>query len=200
MPIPIWDIKKKGIDFYNTFKKVETMSGHNKWSKIKHKKGTADAKRSKEFSKLVRLISMESKQSDGDSASPSLKMAIDKAKQANMPKDVIERAIQKGNSKDAGDISSVTYEAYGPGGVAIIIEGETDNKNRTGAEVKHLLSSFGAELAAPGSALWAFEKKDGVYEAKNKVPVAGDDKTKLDLITDTLLEQEDVLGVYTNAI
>lgn len=175
------------------------MSGHNKWSKIKHKKTATDAKKSREFSKLVRLISLESKQAGEDIQSPALKMAIEKAKQANMPKDVIERAIVKGAGKDQGTMDHVTYEAYGPGGAAIIILGITDNRNRTGAEIKHILSSHGMQLAEPGAALWAFEKEPSGYTPKTKTPLLSGDKEELYSLVDDLREHDDVQEVYTNA-
>jgi transcriptional/translational regulatory protein YebC/TACO1 len=107
------------------------MSGHNKWSKIKHKKGAEDAKRSKIFSRLSKMITNESKKANGDVSSPGLATAIESAKKENMPKDTIERAVKKGTDNDTASMDSVTYEAYGPGGCAIIIEGLTDNKNRS---------------------------------------------------------------------
>ncbi len=114
------------------------MSGHNRWSQIKHKKGITDAKKSKIFSKLVRFISVEAKLSGGKD-SPGLRTAIEKAKKVNMPGDVIERAVKK--ASEAGThMERVTYEAYGPGGVGIIIETLTDNKNRTVQDIKHILT------------------------------------------------------------
>ncbi|MCD8528014.1 MAG: YebC/PmpR family DNA-binding transcriptional regulator [Candidatus Pacebacteria bacterium] len=110
------------------------MAGHNKWSKIKHKKAVTDARKSKIFSKLVRLIQVEAKKCGGDTASANLKAAIEKAKKENMPLENIERAIKK--ASEGTDMFPVTFETYGPGGVGIIIEGLTDNNNRTNAEIK----------------------------------------------------------------
>ena len=174
------------------------MSGHNKWSKIKHKKAASDAQKSKTFGKLAKLISVESKKVDGNVNSPSLRTAIEKAKQANMPVDNINRAVQKGKSDTAANLEEVVYEAYGPGGVAIIIVGLTDNRNRTAAEIKHLLTKNGIALAEPGAALWAFEKQEGEYIPKNTVKISAAAEEKLLSIMEALEENEDVQDVYTN--
>jgi YebC/PmpR family DNA-binding regulatory protein len=175
------------------------MSGHNKWSKIKHKKGAEDAKRSNLFSKLSRQIIAESKKCNGDVSSPSLATAIDAAKKENMPKDTIERAIKKGTDKDTAALEAVTYEAYGPGGCAIVIEGLTDNKNRTAAEVRHLLSKKGIELAAQGAASWAFSKEGSKWIPNSTTPLSDDDGEKLGSLIDELDELEDIQEVFTNA-
>ncbi|PIR82519.1 YebC/PmpR family DNA-binding transcriptional regulator [Candidatus Kaiserbacteria bacterium CG10_big_fil_rev_8_21_14_0_10_59_10] len=181
------------------------MSGHSKWSKIKRQKGANDAARGVVFGKLARRIAVESKLAGGDVNAPSLRAAMDAARAANMPKDNIERAVAKGASADAAALESVTYETYGPGGAAIIIDALTDNRNRTAAEIKHLLSKLGLELAAPGSALWAFEKTDGVsaegakYEPKTTVPLSEEDDAKLMEILGAIDEHDDVQEVYTNA-
>jgi len=175
------------------------MSGHNKWSKIKHKKAATDAEKSKIFSKHARLITVESRKANGDVNSPQLKAAIEKAKKDNMPQDNIKRAVSKGAGNSAESISEVTYEAYGPGGSALIISGVTDNKNRTAAEIKHLLSKVGLSLAEPGAALWAFEKREGGWMAKTKVPLNDEDGERLGSILEKLEEHDDVQNVYTNA-
>jgi YebC/PmpR family DNA-binding regulatory protein len=174
------------------------MSGHNKWSKIKHKKGAEDAKRSQKFSKLSKLITSESKLANGDVNSPGLATAIEAAKKENMPKDTIERAVKKGTDKDATALEMVTYETYGPGGSAVIIEGLTDNKNRTAAEVRHLLSKNGYELAAPGAASWAFTKEGVSWKPNTMVDLSDDDLEKLSKLVDALDELEDVQEVFTN--
>jgi YebC/PmpR family DNA-binding regulatory protein len=133
------------------------MSGHNKWSKIKHKKAISDSKKSKEFSKLARLLTVESKKASGDISSPSLRVAIEKARGANMPSINIDRAVKKGITADAASMEAITYEAYGPGGSALVIEALTENKNKAASEIKHILSKNGSSLAAQGSATWAFE-------------------------------------------
>jgi len=175
------------------------MSGHNKWSKIKHKKGAADAKKSKVFSRLSKLITSESKRVNGDITSPGLITVIEAAKKENMPKENIERAVKKGTEKDTLSMDSVTYETYGPGGCAIIIEALTDNKNRTAAEVRHILAKNGGyELAAQGSALWAFSKVGGEWIPNSKMELSEDDGEKYGTLLDLLEENEDIQGVYTN--
>jgi YebC/PmpR family DNA-binding regulatory protein len=175
------------------------MSGHNKWSKIKNKKAVTDAQKSKIFSKLARLITVESKISGGDINSPGLRAAIEKAKRENMPSGNIDRAVKKGVGGDSGQMEQVVYEAYGPGGCAIIIEGLTDNKNRISAEIKHILSKNGLSLAAQGSATWAFEKTNEGWEPKTMAPISAQDKEKLEKIIEEFDENDDVQNVYTNA-
>jgi YebC/PmpR family DNA-binding regulatory protein len=175
------------------------MSGHNKWSKIKHKKGATDAKRSNLFSKLSRLIIAESKNSNGDLTSPSLIAAIDAAKKENMPKDTIERAVKKGTDKDTASLEEVTYEAYGPGGCAIVMEGLTDNKNRIAAEVRHLLSKKGIEIAAQGAASWAFTKVGAKWTPNTTIAISEKDGEKLGVLIDELDELEDIQEIFTNA-
>ena len=170
------------------------MSGHNKWSKIKHKKGVTDAKKSKAFTKVVRLITAEAKKAKGNKDSPGLRAAIEKAKAVNMPSTNIDRAIQKGNSEDAPDFE-VTYETYGPGGSALIIKALTDNKNRIGQEVKHILTKNGLQLASPGSALWMF---DNNFNPNNTVDLNDGEKTKMENITEQLLDNDDIQEVYKN--
>ena len=175
------------------------MSGHNKWSKIKHKKAVTDAQKSKIFSKLVKLIQVEAKICNGDINSPGLKSAIEKAKKANMPSANIERAIKKGASNDASAMEQVVYEAYGPGGVAIIIDGLTDNRNKTAQEIRHILTKNGLSLAETGSASWAFEKEGNEYKPKTMTKISDEDGEKLNKIIEELEENDDVQEVYTNA-
>lgn len=175
------------------------MSGHNKWSKIKNKKAATDAQKSKVFSKIVKLIQNESKASAGNLNSPGLKSAIEKAKAANMPSDNISRAIKKGTESNSASMEQVVYEAYGPGGVAIIIDGLTDNKNKTAQEIRHILTKNGLSLAATGSASWAFEKTGSEFIPKTMTKISDEDGEKLDKIIEELEENEDVQEVYTNA-
>ncbi len=176
------------------------MSGHNKWSKIKNKKGAEDAKKSNIFSKLSRVITAESKKCNGDVSSPSLATVIEAAKKENMPKDTIERAVKKGTDRNTAALEPVTYEAYGPGGVAIVIDALTDNKNRTVAEVKHILSDkCGAELAAIGSASWAFKREGRKMIPVTMVEIGEEDGNKLNDLVDALDALEDVQEVFTNA-
>jgi YebC/PmpR family DNA-binding regulatory protein len=174
------------------------MSGHNKWSKIKHKKGAGDAKRSQIFSRLSKLITNESKKANGNVSSPSLANAIEAAKKENMPKDTIERAVKKGTDAGTATLEPVTYESYGPGGCAIIIEALTDNKNRTAAEIRHILSKSGCELATPGAASWAFTKSGNEWKANSNVELSEDDQKKLEALVESLDDNEDVQGIYTN--
>lgn len=174
------------------------MSGHNKWSKIKNKKGVEDAKRSQVFSKLSRLITAESKKCGGNISSPSLATVIEAAKKENMPKDTIERAIKKGTDVGTVAMESVTYECYGPGGCALIMEGLTDNKNRAAAEVRSILTKQGFELAAPGSASWAFSKEANKWIANTKIDLNDEDLEKLSRLVDSLEELDDIQEVFTN--
>lgn len=177
------------------------MSGHNKWSQIKHQKSATDAAKSRAFSRFARVITLESKKATGNLSSPGLAAAIARAKVANMPKENIERAVAKGVSKDGGELEQVGYEFYGPGGVALIAVAVTDNKNRTTQEIKHLLSKNGYELGVPGSASWAFTKSpDGRYQANEpRMQVADTDEEKLNEILTLLDEHDDVQEVFTNA-
>jgi YebC/PmpR family DNA-binding regulatory protein len=138
------------------------VAGHSKWAQIKHKKKAVDAKRGQLFTKLARAIHVAAREGGGDpDGNPALALAIQKAKDARMPKENIERAIAKGTGADAGAeaIETVVYEGYGPGGVAIMVEALTDNRNRTSAEVRHAFTSHGGSLGEPGSVAWIFEKK-----------------------------------------
>lgn len=137
------------------------MSGHSKWSTIKRKKGAADAKRGKLFTKLIKEITIAAREGGGDpSANPRLRLAVDNAKASNMPADNIERAIKKATGELGGVLFyELTYEGYGPGGIAILIEVATDNKNRTVAAVRHILSKHGGSMGESGSVAWIFERK-----------------------------------------
>jgi YebC/PmpR family DNA-binding regulatory protein len=138
------------------------MSGHSKWASIKHKKAVVDARRGAHFTKLARAITVAARDGGGDpQGNAALENAIAKAKAASMPKDNIERAIAKGTGEgpDAAAIETVLYEGYGPGGVAILVEALTDNRNRTGSDVRHAFSKHGGNLGEPGSVGYLFEKK-----------------------------------------
>ena len=175
------------------------MSGHNKWSQIQRQKGAADSNKSKVWGKLAKRIAVESKKANGDVTLPGLRSIIETAKKENMPKDSIDRAIAKGTSKDSAALDAITYETYGPGGCAIVIDALTDSRNRTAQEMKHLLSELGLALASPGSALWAFEKKAEGYTPKTTVPLSAEDDEKLMRILEKIDAYDDVQGVYTNA-
>lgn len=175
------------------------MSGHSKWATIKHKKAVVDAKRSKEFGKLTRLMVVESKRVQGDPTAPSLKVIIEKAKAVNMPKENIERAIAKGRGGDMGDAESITYELYGPGGVALLVTTLTDNRNRTNQELKHLVGTLGYQMAEPGAASWAFVKESTEWVATATIPLSDEDTDALVVLVDALEDHDDVQQVYTNA-
>ena len=138
------------------------MSGHSKWSSIKHKKGAADAKRGKLFTKLARAITVAAQDGGGNvDANPTLAMAVQKARDASMPKDNIQRAIDRGTGEggDAAAIEAVSYEGYGPGGAAILVQALTDNRNRTGSDIRHAFEKHGGSLGEPNSVAWQFENR-----------------------------------------
>jgi len=147
------------------------MSGHSHWATIKHKKGAADAKRGRIWSKIARMIIVAAKNGGGDpTANLTLRYAIDKAKGANMPKDTIEKAIKKGSGGGEGvNFESIQYEGYGPGGVAIIVEILTDNRNRTGPEIRRIFEKAGSTLGTPGCVSWMFGKKGMINIATSAI-------------------------------
>ncbi len=176
------------------------MSGHNKWSSIKHKKGAADAKRGKIFSKLIKEITVAARLGGGDiEGNPRLRSAINAAKAENMPKENMERAIKKGTGELEGtSYEEANYEGYGPGGVAVLVDCLTDNKNRTVAEVKHLFERYGGNLGEPGCVSWLFEKKGLIVIEKNSV----DEEHLMDLAleagADDIREEESEFEVITD--
>ena len=152
------------------------MSGHSKWSSIKHKKGALDAKRGKIFTKLIREITVAARDGGGDpDANPRLRLALLNARSANMPKDTSERAIKKGTGELASDtFIETTYEGYGPGGTAVLVEVLTDNKNRTVSELRRAFSKFGGNLGESGCVSWIFSKK-----GKFEIPIDTTDEDSL---------------------
>lgn len=175
------------------------MSGHNKWSQIKEKKGKTDAQKSKVFSMYAKIITMEAKKAKGDKNAPGLKAAVDRAKAANVPNDNIDRAVKKGMSSEAGNMEEVIYEAYGPGGMAFLIEGITDNKNRTTQEIKHLLTKNGGNLGSQGSVMWAFQKTAEGYSPITPMDISEGDKDAIKRLYEELEEHEDIKNIYLNA-
>jgi YebC/PmpR family DNA-binding regulatory protein len=177
------------------------MSGHSKWSSIKHKKGAADAKRGKLFTKLARAVTVAAREGGGNvDANPALALAVQKARDASMPKDNIQRAIDRGTGAggDAEAIESVTYEGYGPGGAAIMVETLTDNRNRTGAEVRHIFDKQGGSLGEPGSVAWQFEKRGVILVDGERY--GGDDlMPAIDAGAEDVTEDGDLLKVTTSA-
>ena len=146
------------------------MSGHSKWHTIKHKKGAADAKRGKIFTRLIKELTVAARNGGGDpNMNPRLRTIIAEAKAANMPRENIERAIRRGTGEEPGvSYEEITYEGYGPGGVAILIQVLTDNKNRSVGEIRHLLAKYNGNLAAENSVAWMFHRKGQVLVEKEK--------------------------------
>ncbi len=176
------------------------MAGHSKWAQIKRKKGATDAKRGALFTKLGRAIQVAARDGGGDPAgNATLANAIQKAKDAAMPKANIERAIAKGTGADGGAqaIEDVLYEGYGPGGVAILVETLTDNRNRTGAEVRNIFTSRGGSLGEPGSVAWVFEKR-GILVADASRYSEDDLIPAIDAGAEDLSEEDDVYEIVTD--
>ena len=175
------------------------MSGHSKWSSIKHKKGAADAKRGKIFTKLIREITVAARMGGGDPiGNPRLRAAIAAAKAENMPKENIERGIKKGTGELEGvSYEEASYEGYGPGGVAVLVDCLTDNRNRTVADVKHFFERNGGSLGEPGCVAWMFEQKGLIVLERDKV----DEETLLDLALESgaedVRDEEDEFQVIT---
>jgi len=146
------------------------MAGHSKWAQIKHKKAKVDAKRGRIFTKLIREITVAARMGGGDPEhNPKLRLAIEKAKEHNMPWENIERAIKRGTGELEGvEYQEAIFEGYGPGGVAILVKALTDNKNRTTGEIRHIFSKHGGNLGSPGSVAWQFEEKGIIYIEKDK--------------------------------
>lgn len=175
------------------------MSGHNKWSQIKHQKAKTDGQKSRVFSKHASVITMESRKSHGDVGAPGLAAAIERAKRDSMPKENIERAVQKGKAADSVALTEVLYEAFGPGGTALIITAVSDNTNRTTPEIRHVLSKLGYQLGTQGSATWAFTKTADGYAPINVLELSESDGEKLAMLVEALEEHDDVQDVFTTA-
>jgi len=177
------------------------MSGHSKWSTIKRKKGAADARRGKVFTKLIREIATAARLGGGDpDANPRLRLAVDRARTANMPKDNIDRAIRKGTGEDADATryEEVVYEGYGPGGVALLMETLTDNRNRTVGEVRHVLTKHGGNLGESGCVSFLFDKKGAL--AFDRGAVADGDallEAALEAGAEDVVEGDDTVRVLT---
>jgi YebC/PmpR family DNA-binding regulatory protein len=177
------------------------MSGHSKWSTIKHKKGAADAKRGKIFTRILKEMTVAARMGGGDPAgNPRLRAAIAEAKSNNMPKDNIDRAIKRGTGELEGlTYEEITYEAYGPGGVALMVEAMTDNSNRTTPEIRHLLEKHGGNLGTPGSVRFQFERKG--YFAVEKSTVDEDKLMEIALeagADDLQTEDSEIYEIYTS--
>jgi len=178
------------------------MSGHSKWSTIKRKKGAADAKRGKIFTKIIREITMAARLGGGDPEKNSrLRQAILAAKDENMPKENIERAIKKGigaDGEDGSNFEEVTYEGYGPGGVAVLVEVLTDNKNRTVAEIRHIFSKYGGNLGENGCVSWMFDKKGSILVDKKQVDEDRLMEIAIEAGADDVKEEENEYEIITS--
>jgi YebC/PmpR family DNA-binding regulatory protein len=175
------------------------MAGHSKWAGIKHKKAIVDARRGKLFTKLARAITVAAKEGGGDvEGNPALALAVQKARDASMPKDNIERAIAKGTGEgaDADALEAVMYEGYGPGGVAILVEALTDNRNRTGSEIRHAFNKHGGNLGEPGSVAYLFDKK-GVVVVDGERYTEDDLMPAVDAGAEDIVRDEDMFEVIT---
>jgi YebC/PmpR family DNA-binding regulatory protein len=188
---------------------MDVMSGHSKWASIKHKKAVVDQRRGAAFTKLARAIQVAAREGGGDiEGNSALALAVQKARDASMPKDNIERAIAKGTGEgtDADALESVLYEGYGPGGVALLIEAVTDNRNRTGADVRHVLGKHGGTLGEPGSVSYLFDKKGvvvvdaGRYDEDDlmvAIDAGAEDITMDDDVYEIVSEPGDLTAVRT---
>jgi YebC/PmpR family DNA-binding regulatory protein len=176
------------------------MSGHSKWASIKHKKGALDAKRGKIFTKIIREMSIAARLGGGDPASnPRLRTAVDKAKSVNMPADNIKRAIQKGTGELEGmSYEDITLEGYGPGGVAILVEGSSDNRNRTVSEIRHIFTKNGGNLGTVGSVSYLFKPKGYIAVAKDKVTEERLMDLAVEAGADDIQSSGDTFEVYTS--
>ncbi|OGZ32271.1 MAG: hypothetical protein A3H02_02210 [Candidatus Niyogibacteria bacterium RIFCSPLOWO2_12_FULL_41_13] len=176
------------------------MAGHSHWTQIKRQKAITDAKRSKLFSKAIKIIAVAARDGSDPNFNPKLKSALEKAKEINLPKENIEKAIKRGIGRAEGaGLEEVLYEAYGPGGVALILVGITDNRNRASQEIKHILQENGAKMVPPGSVSFLFEKIEGEFRPRNPMSgIASEDKEKLKKIFEALDEHEDIQEIYSN--
>ncbi|MDO8495571.1 MAG: YebC/PmpR family DNA-binding transcriptional regulator [bacterium] len=174
------------------------MSGHSKWSQIKHKKGIADHKRGQLFSKLSKAISIAARRGPDPDQNLDLKNAIEYARTFDLPKDNIERAIKRVTDKDSAQLEELVIEAVGPSAVNLIIIAITDNKNRTISEIKKTLLDGEAKMAQQGSVMWAFDKTAEGFVPKYPLEIDEAAKIKLDKLLETLDDNEDVQEIYTN--
>jgi YebC/PmpR family DNA-binding regulatory protein len=177
------------------------MAGHSKWAQIKHKKAATDAKRGQQFTKLARAITVAARDGGGDpDGNPALATAVQKARDYSMPKDNIQRAIDRGTGAGSGSeaIERTVYEGYGPGGAALLVEALTDNRNRTGQEVRHAFDKHGGRLGEPGSVAWIFEKRGVVlvdadrYSEDDLIPA-------IDAGADDVVQDEDLIKAVCDA-
>jgi len=175
------------------------MSGHSKWNSIKHKKGAADAKRGKIFTKHAHLIAIAAKGGGDPEANPNLRMAIDNAKKENVPNVNIEKAVKRGTGelKDAAEISEMTYEGYGPGGTAVIVECLTDNKNRSLTNVRTIFGKKGGNMGNTGSVAWMFDRKGLIILKKEGVDLDEAELAAIDGGAEDVQREDETLEIYT---
>lgn len=175
------------------------MSGHNKWSTIKHKKGAADAKRGKLFSRLIKEITVAAREGGGDAnGNPRLRTALLTAKNANMPKDNIDRAIKRGTGEiDGVSYEEIYYEGYAPGGAAVMVEVLTDNKNRAASEVRHAFNKYGGNMGEPGSVAWLFAKKGSIIFEEGKVGEEQAMEIALEAGAEDVIAEGDTVEIHT---
>jgi YebC/PmpR family DNA-binding regulatory protein len=189
------------LDFLPNITHYGGMSGHSHWAGIKHKKALVDAKRSKLFSKLAKIISVAAREKGGDPAmNPRLRIAMETAQKANMPKENVERAIKRGTGElEGAKLEEITLEVYGPQGVAILVEGITDNKNRTLNEIKSILSGHGAKLANEGGVKWMFAQRGTIYirNEENSKKKEGLELAAIDAGAEDFIWAEDTLSLIT---
>lgn len=178
------------------------MSGHSKWAKVKHQKAVTDVRKGKIFSKLAKMISVAAREGgSGDPATNAkLRIAIEKARELNMPSDNIDRAIKRGTGEDksAAQIEEILFEAYGPGGVPLLVKTVTDNRNRTLAEIRHILAEHGGKLGESGSVRWMFELKGIVYLPKDTVRTDEWELTMIDAGADDIRPTDDALELVAS--
>ncbi|NPB04239.1 MAG: YebC/PmpR family DNA-binding transcriptional regulator [Thermotogae bacterium] len=176
------------------------MAGHSKWAQIKHKKARVDARRSKIFNKLIREIQVAARLGGGNpDTNPRLRLAIEKAKEANMPWENIEKAIKRGTGQLEGvQYEEVVYEGYGPGGVAFMVKATTDNRNRTTSELRHIFSKYGGNLASPGSVAWQFKEMGVIYVEKSAVDEDSIYEVALEGGAEDVKEEEDTWMILTS--
>lgn len=172
------------------------MSGHSHSKTIKHEKDVADQKRGQLFSKLLNAIAIAAKAEPNPQFNPRLRTAVEKARESNVPQENIERAIKRASEDKT--LEEITIGAYGPEGVALLIEAITDNKNRTIPEIKKILSNHEAKFAEPESVRWAFDNVNGNYQAKFKQQISEETKNKINGLVETLKNQDDVQNIFTN--
>lgn len=173
------------------------MSGHSKWSQIKHKKGAADQKKGILFGKLAKAISVVARSNPDPRTNLRLRSAIEQARSFDMPNDNIERLLKKASDKSQAELYEIVLEAFGPGGVGIIITAVTDNKNRAIGNIRTLLSKNGVQLSGQGSVLWMFRKEGQKYIATTLIPVDKSVRNQLTILFETLSEHEDVQEIFS---